>query len=135
MGSACQRAAPELHADDKQTFRQEYGVFDDGINGLIRSGYELLGLISFFTTGEVETRAWTIARETRRSPAPIHSDFRDKFIRAEVINWSHELFGSWLICQRASSGRCAPGKDMSSRRRRDGISPFINKKRRVGSRL
>ena len=59
--------------------------------------------------------------DTARSPAPIHSDFRDKFIRAEVINWSHELFGSWLICQRARAPGGAPGKDMSSRRRRDGI--------------
>ena len=77
----------ELAALDKESFRQEYGVFDDGINGLIRAGYRLLGLISFFTTGEDETRAWTI---TKGSTAPeagaaIHSDFKDKFIRAEVI--------------------------------------------------
>ncbi len=77
----------ELAHEDKESFRQEYGVFDDGINNLIRAGYRLLGLISFFTTGEDETRAWTI---TRGSTAPeagaaIHSDFRDKFIRAEVI--------------------------------------------------
>lgn len=79
----------ELHTDDKQTFRQEYGVFDDGINTLIRGGYELLGLISFFTTGEVETRAWTIGRgdTAPKAGAAIHSDFETKFIRAEVINW------------------------------------------------
>ena len=52
----------ELHQDDKQQFRQEYGVFEDGINGLIRAGYDLLGLISFFTTGLDETRAWTIKK-------------------------------------------------------------------------
>lgn len=79
----------ELHADDKQSFRQEYGVFEDGINTLIRAGYQLLGLISFFTTGEAETRAWTIVRGSSapKAGAAIHSDFETKFIRAEVINW------------------------------------------------
>ena len=79
----------ELHQDDKQSFRQEYGVFDDGINALIRKGYELLGLISFFTTGKDETRAWTIKQGATapKAGAAIHSDFETKFIRAEVINW------------------------------------------------
>lgn len=79
----------DLHTDDKQTFRQEYGVFDDGINELIKAGYKLLGLMSFFTTGKEETRAWTIKQGSTapEAGAAIHSDFRDKFIRAEVINW------------------------------------------------
>ena len=88
----------ELHPADKASFRQEYGVFDDGINSLIRAGYELLGLISFFTTGKDETRAWTIARGSTApvAGAAIHTDFRDKFIRAEVINWQKLLeAGSW----------------------------------------
>lgn len=77
----------ELANDDKESFRQEYGVFDDGINNLIRAGYRLLGLISFFTTGEDETRAWTIKNGSTapEAGAAIHSDFKDKFIRAEVI--------------------------------------------------
>jgi small GTP-binding protein len=88
----------ELHTDDKVSFRQEYGIFDDGINALIKAGYELLGLMSFFTTGKDETRAWTI---TKGSTAPmagaaIHTDFKDKFIRAEVIGWDKLLeSGSW----------------------------------------
>ncbi|MEK7068260.1 MAG: redox-regulated ATPase YchF, partial [Patescibacteria group bacterium] len=79
----------DFEGDDKHQFRQEYGVFDDGINNLIRGGYELLGLISFFTTGEDETRAWTITRGSTapRAGAAIHSDFETKFIRAEVIEW------------------------------------------------
>lgn len=83
----------ELHKDDKLAFRQEYGVFDDGINDLIRKGYELLGLISFFTTGEDETRAWTIVKGTKapRAGAAIHTDFETKFIRAEVIEWQKLL--------------------------------------------
>ncbi len=83
----------ELHTDDKVSFRKEYGVFDDGVNALIRKGYELLGLISFFTTGEDETRAWTIKNGSTAptAGAAIHSDFQDKFIRAEVIAWDKLL--------------------------------------------
>jgi ribosome-binding ATPase YchF (GTP1/OBG family) len=79
----------DLHTDDKQSFRQEYGVFDDGINDLIKAGYKLLGLMSFFTTGEAESRAWTIKQGSTapQAGAAIHSDFETKFIRAEVINW------------------------------------------------
>ena len=77
----------DVHDDERENFRRELGVQDDGLNGLIRAGYRMLNLISFFTTGEDETRAWTI---TRGSTAPeagaaIHTDFRDKFIRADVI--------------------------------------------------
>ena len=83
----------ELHQDDKNSFRQEYGVFEDGINNLIGAGYDLLGLISFFTTGKDETRAWTVAKGSTapQAGAAIHTDFRDKFIRAEVINWKKLL--------------------------------------------
>ncbi len=83
----------DLHTDDKAQFRQEYGVFDDGINALIRKGYELLGLISFFTTGEDETRAWTIVNGSTapKAGAAIHTDFETKFIRAEVIEWNKLL--------------------------------------------
>jgi len=83
----------ELLPEDKETFRREYGVFDDGINDLIRAGYKLLGLLSFFTTGADETRAWTIevGSTAPHAGAAIHTDFKDKFIRAEVIGWSELL--------------------------------------------
>lgn len=79
----------ELHTDDKISFRQEYGVFDDGVNDLIKAGYQLLGLMSFFTTGADETRAWTIpvGSTAPEAGAAIHTDFFNKFIRAEVIAW------------------------------------------------
>jgi len=79
----------DLGQEDKKGFRQEYGVFDDGINGLIKAGYKLLGLMSFFTTGEDETRAWTVpvGSTAPEAGAAIHTDFFNKFIRAEVINW------------------------------------------------
>ncbi len=78
---------------DKLAFRQEFGVHDDGIDALIRAGHRLLGLITYFTTGEDETRGWTIPAGSTapEAGAAIHSDFRDKFIRADVIA-AHELF-------------------------------------------
>ena len=79
----------ELGPEDKVQFRREYGTFDDGVDTLIRAGYDILDLISFFTTGEDETRSWTIRRGSTapEAGAAIHTDFRDKFIRAEVIHW------------------------------------------------
>ncbi|PIT91432.1 redox-regulated ATPase YchF [Candidatus Kaiserbacteria bacterium CG10_big_fil_rev_8_21_14_0_10_49_17] len=78
----------DVGSEEKQTFRREFGVMDDGIDTLIRSGYELLDLITFFTTGKTETRAWTVKRGSSAptAGAAIHSDFRDTFIRAEVIH-------------------------------------------------
>jgi GTP-binding protein YchF len=66
---------------------------DNGINNLIRAGYELLGLITYFTTGEDETRAWTIVKGWNAPMAgtAIHTDFKDKFVRAEVVEWDKLL--------------------------------------------
>jgi ribosome-binding ATPase len=77
----------EVALGDKEMFRQELGVMDDGIDALIRAGYSMLGLITFLTTGPEETRAWTIVRGSTAPVAgtAIHTDFRDKFIRAEVV--------------------------------------------------
>ncbi len=71
---------------------------DDSIDELIRSSYEMLGLISFFTTGEDETRAWTIVDGTKAPEAAgvIHTDFEKNFIRAEAINWQKLIeAGGW----------------------------------------
>ncbi len=84
--------------EEQELFRQELGVQINGLTELIRGAYETLGLITFFTTGPKESRAWTI---TRGSAAPdagaaIHTDFKDKFIRAEVVAWDTLLAdGSW----------------------------------------
>jgi ribosome-binding ATPase YchF (GTP1/OBG family) len=69
---------------------------------LVKKAYEVLGLISFFTTGEDETRAWTIERGTKAPQAAgvIHSDFEKKFIRAEIIQWQKLLeAGSWAAAR------------------------------------
>ena len=68
-------------------------VFESGFDDLIKKSYELLGLETFLTTGEDETRAWTIKKNSTAPVAgmAIHTDFKDKFIRAEVINWKDLL--------------------------------------------
>ena len=84
----------ELSEEEKIEYKKELGVKDDGgINQLIHKGYELLGLITYFTTGETEARAWTIPKNSAapRAGRAIHSDFEEKFIRAEVIFWQDLL--------------------------------------------
>lgn len=84
--------------EERADFRRELGVSSDGIDDLIKGGYRLLDLISFFTTGETESRAWTIRRgaSAPQAGAAIHSDFQTKFIRMDTINWEKLLeLGSW----------------------------------------
>lgn len=69
--------------------RNELGAHDSGVDGLIKSGYDLLQLESYLTTGEMETRAWTIKKGSTApiAASAIHSDFETKFIRAEVVSY------------------------------------------------
>ncbi len=92
----------DLDAKDKLEMREGLGVHDDGVNNLIRKGYELLGLITYFTTGEDETRAWTIKRGWTAPEAgtAIHGDFKEKFVRAEIIEWDKLLaIGSYAAAR------------------------------------
>ena len=77
----------DVAEDDKKSFRQELGALEDGVQEIIRKGYAILNLITFFTTGEKETKAWTIPKGATAPAAAgvIHSDFEQKFIRAEII--------------------------------------------------
>jgi GTP-binding protein YchF len=79
----------ELSPDELQTFLKDYNLSESGTERLIRTTYRLLGLISFFTVGEEECRAWTIARGTnaQRAAGVIHTDLQDHFIRAEVCHY------------------------------------------------
>ncbi|MBU5636968.1 redox-regulated ATPase YchF [Geomonas sp. Red69] len=80
----------ELAGEEKQAFLEEMGLAESGLDRLIRSGYELLGLITYFTAGVKEVRAWTITKGTKAPGAAgvIHSDFEKGFIRAEVISYN-----------------------------------------------
>jgi len=77
----------DLDEDEKNEFRREYGTQDSGIGSLIRACYNRLGLMSYFTTGEKETRAWTVKKGSTgpQAGAAIHTDFEKKYIRAQVV--------------------------------------------------
>src|SRR5437588_3217209 len=83
----------EMADDEAGEFLASYGLTESGLVRLIRKSYELLGLISFFTVGEDECRAWTIERGSRAQAAAgaIHSDLEKHFIRAETIHWDQLL--------------------------------------------
>ncbi|MEW6428334.1 MAG: redox-regulated ATPase YchF [Thermodesulfobacteriota bacterium] len=78
-----------LDPSERGEFLESMGLAEPGLNRLIHAGYELLGLITYFTVGEKETKAWTIRRGTLAAQAAgvIHSDFERGFIRAEVIHY------------------------------------------------
>lgn len=88
-------------------------VFDKGFDELITKSYELLGLETYFTTGLDETRAWTIKIGSTAPVAgmAIHTDFRDKFIRAEVVNWRDLLDAGGYVKARERGKVRTEGKD------------------------
>ena len=80
----------QLDNDDRQDFLTDLGQSEPGLNRVIRSGYDLLGLQTFFTAGPKEVRAWTtkINATAPKAAAEIHTDFERGFIRAEVISFN-----------------------------------------------
>jgi len=83
----------EMSDEDAAEFLASYGLKESGLVRLIRKSYELLGLISFFTVGEDECRAWTIERGSKavNAAGAIHTDLEHHFIRAETIHWDQLL--------------------------------------------
>ena len=83
----------ELDDDEKAMFMEDLGIKSSGLDKLIKASYSLLGLMSYLTAGETETRAWTIKKGTKAPQAAgkIHSDFERGFIRAEVVNYQDLL--------------------------------------------
>ena len=103
----------EMSDEDAAEFLASYGLKESGLVRLVRKTYELLGLISFFTVGEDECRAWTIARNTRAVEAAgaIHSDLQKHFIRAETIRWNNLLEAGSEANARARGTLRLEGKD------------------------
>lgn len=79
----------ELDEDEKKMFLEDLGLTESGLEKLVKASYHLLGLMSFLTAGEDETRAWTIKIGTKAPQAAgkIHTDFERGFIKAEVVNY------------------------------------------------
>jgi len=87
--AAIEAEIAELEEEEKIEFLEEIGQHEPGLNRVIRAGYDLLGLHTYFTAGEKEVRAWTISLDSTAPNAAgkIHTDFEKGFIRAEVISY------------------------------------------------
>jgi hypothetical protein len=103
----------EMSDADAAEFLGSYGLKESGLTRLIRTTYKLLGLISFFTAGEDECRAWQIPANTRAQEAAgaIHSDLEKHFIRAETIRWDQLLEAGSEANARAKGTLRLEGKD------------------------
>jgi len=88
--AALEAQIAELSDEDKEVFLADMGLHEPGLNRLIRTGYDLLGLQTYFTAGVKEVRAWTIHKGDTAPQAAgvIHTDFEKGFIRAEVIGYN-----------------------------------------------
>ena len=99
--------------EEREMFREELGLKTSGLDVLVTACYDLLGLISYLTAGEKETRAWTIERGTKAPQAAgkIHSDFERGFIRAEIVDYKILLeLGSYTAAKEKGKVR-SEGKD------------------------
>lgn len=103
----------QLAEDEKQIFYADLGITESGLDLLVKASYKLLGLISYLTAGEKETRAWTIKNGTKAPGAAgkIHTDFEKGFIKAEVASYEDILnFGGYVKAKEAGKVRME-GKD------------------------
>ena len=96
----------DFEGEEKEEMRKELNAHDNGVNNLIKAGFNLLGLESYLTTGEVETRAWTIKKGSTApvAAAAIHTDFEKKFIRAEVVSYN-DLVAAGSFAKAKESGK------------------------------
>lgn len=103
----------ELDDDEKAMFLEDLGLSESGLEKLIKASYHILGLMSFLTAGEDETRAWTIKIGTKAPQAAgkIHSDFERGFIKAEVVNYKDLLEQGSLAAAREKGLVGIEGKD------------------------
>lgn len=103
----------ELEGEDRQAFLADLGLSESGLDRLIQSAYQLLGLVTYFTAGEPEVRAWTIRNGTKAPQAAgvIHSDFERGFIRAEVVHFDDLMVARSHAAARDAGKVRLEGKD------------------------
>lgn len=103
----------EFTAEEKLLFLKELGLKESGLDRLIRMAFRMLGLMTFFTAGPKEVKAWTIRRDTKAPQAAgtIHSDFERGFIRAEVVSYRHFVENGGLNGAREKGLVRLEGKD------------------------
>ena len=103
----------QLEADEQSELLDAYGLSEPGLNRLIRHGYALLGLLTFFTAGPKEVRAWTVAQGATapQGAGRIHTDFERGFIRAEVISFDDYIAAGSEQAAKESGKMRLEGKD------------------------
>jgi len=103
----------QLAAEERADFLRDIGLDEPGLNRLIRAGYHLLGLITFFTAGPKEARAWTVTKGSRapQGAGVIHTDFEKGFIRAETIAYDDYVAGNGEAGARDAGKFRLEGKD------------------------
>ena len=103
----------DLDEEEKTEFRREYATLDSGIDSLIKASYHRLGLMSYFTTGEKETRAWTvpIGATGPEAGSAIHTDFKTKYIRAQVVSFEDLVACGSLAVAREKGKLRTEGKE------------------------
>lgn len=113
ISAQIEQEVSELPPEEATEFLEELGLSESGLERLIRTGYETLGLITFLTSGEKEVRAWTVVRGTRAPQAAgvIHTDFERGFIRAEVIGWDRLVEAGNLANARSKGWLRTEGKE------------------------
>lgn len=102
VSAAIESEIVELDEEERELFLSEYGLKESGLNQLIKASYEILNLITYFTAGVKEVRAWTIQEgwKAPKAASVIHTDFERGFIRAEVIKYSDYIqYGSEQLCK------------------------------------
>lgn len=113
ISAKCEEEISELPEEEQRDFLDALGLKESGLNRLVKASYKLLGLMSFLTAGEPETRAWTIKIGTKAPQAAgkIHSDFEKGFIRAEVVDYETLLECGNLASAREKGKVRSEGKD------------------------
>ncbi len=113
ISAKCEEEISELPENEQKDFLDALGLKESGLNRLVKASYKLLGLMSFLTAGEPETRAWTIKIGTKAPQAAgkIHSDFERGFIRAEVVDYQTLLECGNLTNAREKGKVRSEGKD------------------------
>ena len=103
----------ELPEDEAGEFLADYGLEEPGLNRLIHSGYDALGLLTFLTAGEKEVRAWTVTKGSKAPQAAgeIHTDFERGFIRAEVIGWDKLVEAGGTVAAKGKGWVRTEGKE------------------------
>ena len=102
-----------LDNNERETFMKEIGLNKTGLNQLIKEGYDLLNLDTFFTSGPEETRAWTITKNCTapKAAGEIHTDFEKGFIRAETISYDDFIKNEGWIKSKENGKMRLEGKD------------------------